>query len=160
MKKVLTLVMAGMLTLLAGCGKGNQTPADNRPSLHIDMPPHGGTPVALGDDYKIEWVFDAPSGRLQAYILDGEMENFVRIAADGFDLNVQIPNGQATNLHFQAVANTATGETVGNTSLFESSAACLRAHHRFDATLRQIEVKGTLYTNVTFTFPTGGSGSQ
>lgn len=136
--------------LWTGCGKqqGN-IPAAH---LHVAEPPHGGTPLALGDDYQIEWVLDAPAGKLQAYVLDGEMENFVRIAPPSFDVTAKLP-GREEILHFAAIANSATGEKVGSTSLFEAQADWLKTTNTFAAVLREINVQGTIYTNIAFNFP-------
>src|SRR5580693_8882440 len=89
-----TIACALMSSFLAGCGDHKElSPGDATSHLHVDVPPHGGTPVTLGDDYQIEWVRDATAGKLQAYILDGEMENFVRIAPFSFEVTVKHPNG-------------------------------------------------------------------
>jgi hypothetical protein len=154
MKKLLTIVWAAVSMLLAGCGNHDHPQANAQAHLHVDVPPHGGTPVALGDDYQIEWVLDASAGKLQAFVLDGEMENFVRIAPPSFDLKVKLPDRQE-NLHFQAVANAATGEKVGSTSLFEANADWLKTNKTFDAVLQELSVEGTVYTNIAFNFPKG-----
>ena len=154
MKRSLIITFALTAALLAGCD-GRQNPAsDKTPHLHVDVPPHGGTPVALGDDYQIEWVLDAPTGKLQAFVLDGEMENFVRIKPSAFDLNIKLPDRQEV-LHFEAVPNGATGEKVGSTSLFEASADWLKTNKTFDAVLPELNVEGTVYTNIAFNFPKG-----
>jgi hypothetical protein len=147
-------IFALAAALLAGCGHHQNRSSDSAPQLHVDTPPHGGTPVALGGDYQIEWVLDAPSGLLQAYVLDGEMENFVRIAAPSFELKAKLPSREEV-LHFAAVANTATGETVGSTALFEARADWLKTNKTFDAVLPAINVEGTVFTNVAFNFPKG-----
>lgn len=147
-------IFALALGLLVGCGNHQNHVSDKAPHLHVDTPPHGGTPVALGDDYQIEWVLDAPAGRLQAYVLDGEMENFVRIAPPSFDLKAKLPVREEV-LHFVAVANAATGEKVGSTCLFEAQADWLKATKTFDAVLPEINVEGTVFTNVAFNFPKG-----
>lgn len=110
--------------------------------------------MALGDDYQIEWVLDEPAGKLQAYVLDGEMENFVRIAPPSFDLAVKLPDKKEV-LHFKAIANLATGEKVGSTSLFEAQADWLKTNKTFDAVLLEINVEGDIYTNIAFNFPKG-----
>lgn len=154
-KTVLTIGLAAASAFLAGCGHHQDHAAASAPAhLHVDVPPHGGTPVALGDDYQIEWVLDHSSGKLDAYILDGEMENFVRIAPPSFDLTVKLPDKQAV-LHFSAIANNATGEKIGSTSLFEAQADCLKTNKSFDAVLPEINVQGTVFTNITFNFPKG-----
>jgi hypothetical protein len=145
LKKVLTVVLAAALV---GCGRHEEPP----PHLHVAVPPHGGTPVALGDDYQMEWVLDAAVGKLQAYIFDGEMENFVRIAPPSFDLTVKLPDRREI-LHFAAIASQATGEKVGGTSLFEARADWLKTNQTFDATLPEIDVQGSVFTNIDFHFP-------
>ncbi len=110
--------------------------------------------MALGDDYQIEWVLDESAGRLQAYVLDGEMENFVRISPPSFDLTVKLQD-RGEVLHFEAIANSATGEKVGSTSLFEAQAAWLKTNKTFDAVLQEVSIEGTVYTNVAFNFPRG-----
>jgi len=148
-------ICALMSAWLAGCGDHKNQSSPNAPAqLHVDTPPHGGTPVALGDDYRIEWVLDESAGKLQAYFLDGEMENFVRIAPPAFNLEVKLPDKKEV-LHFEAIANSATGEKVGSTSLFEAQAAWLKTNKTFDALLPEIDVKGTAYTNIAFNFPKG-----
>ena len=154
MRLILTVALLVVLAALAGCGERKEKADANAPHLHVDVPPHGGTPVALGDDYQIEWVLDRSTGKLQAYILDGEMENFVRIAPPSFDLRVKLPDRQET-LHFEAVANRATGDKVGSTSLFEAGADWLRTNKTFDAVLPEISVEGTVFTNIAFNFPKG-----
>ncbi len=154
--RILPVIACALMSALwAGCGDHQNHSAANAPvHLHVDTPPHGGTPVALGDDYQIEWVLDESAGKLQAYVLDGEMENFVRIAAPSFDLAVKLPE-RGEVLHFAAIANAATGEKVGSTSLFEAQADWLKTNKTFDAVLPEINVEGTVYSNVAFNFPKG-----
>src|SRR5208282_3209472 len=80
MKPLKTAVLLAALCALAGgCGKGTPGSAsDEKPQLHKDVPPHGGTPVPLGDDYNLELVRDPKEGTLSGYVLDDEMEDFVR----------------------------------------------------------------------------------
>ena len=150
-----TILGALLSALLIGCGDHqNRGSTNGAGHLHVDTPPHGGTPVALGDDYQIEWVLEASAGKLQAYVLDGEMENFVRISPPSFDLSVKLPD-RTEVLHFEAIANSATGEKIGSTSFFEAQADWLRTNKTFDAVLKEINVEGTVYTNVAFRFPRG-----
>lgn len=159
MRILLTVSVAVTLTLFAGCSEHQNQATASGPHLHVDVPPHGGTPVALGDEYQIEWVLDASTGRLQAYVLDGEMENFVRIAPPSFDVRVKLPDRQEV-LHFEAIANIATGEKVGSTSLFEAGADWLKTNKTFDAILPEINVEGTVYTNIVFNFPKGSQEEE
>jgi hypothetical protein len=150
---ILTLLFAS--GLLAGCGKrAPSVPPSDDAHLHKDVPPHGGTAVALGEDYKMELVLDAPAGKLDAYVFDGEFENFVRIATESFEVTARLP-GREEILAFKAVPNTATGETVGDTSMFETQADWLKTQSSFDAVLKQVTVRGTAFSNVAFNFPKG-----
>jgi hypothetical protein len=150
-----------VLLLAAGCGGHKSGPADDtRTHLHVATPPHGGTPVALGDeDYQIEFVLDAPAGKLEAYVLDGEMENFVRIAPASFDMTANLAGGREV-LHFAAVANAATGETVGSTSQFEAQADWLKTTNRFDGVIQEINVEGTVFHSILFSFPKGSAADE
>src|ERR1022692_4220466 len=70
--------------LAPGCSRPPSTASSGQPHKHEHHPPHGGTPVVLGDEaYHIELVLDASAGTLQAFVLDGELENFIRSAASG-----------------------------------------------------------------------------
>jgi hypothetical protein len=148
---IVTLLFAS--GLLAGCGeRAASVPPSDDAHLHKDLPPHGGTAVALGEDYKLELVLNATAGKLDAYVFDGEFENFVRIATESFEVTARLP-GREEALVFKAVPNTATGETVGDTSMFEIRAGWLKNQTSFEAVLKQLTVKGTTFSNVVFNFP-------
>ena len=137
-----------VVLMLGGCAKKEIL------GLHQDQPPHGGTPVALGENYHIEFVLDAPSGTLSAYILDDEMEEFVRSNMPSFELTAKV-GGVEQTLVFKPVANPATGETVGDTSLFTAQADWLETAKTFDAVIKSVTLDGTTFTNVGFNFPKG-----
>jgi len=111
------------------------------------------------EEYHVELVLDASAGRLQAYIMDGELENFVRLPAQSFVVAARLA-GKEEVLTFQAIANNATGEKVGDTALFEAQADWLRTNATFDAVLRQLTVRGTTYENITFNFPKGNDTDE
>jgi hypothetical protein len=143
-------ILALAAALAAGCGKN---PSGNAPAhLHEAVPPHGGTPLALNDDCQIEWVLDAPNHKLQAFFLDGEMENFVRISANSF-----LVTAGGKTLFFRAVANNATGETVGDTSLFEAQADWLKTNVSFNGVVQEVTVHDATFKNAHFTFPKGNA---
>ena len=146
------------LALLASCAKPAPTPAPGSgpaPAKHEHHPLHGGTPVVLGDEnYHLELVLDAATGRLQAYVFDGELENFVRSAMPSFEIVAMI-NGEEKTLVLHAVPNPATGETVGDTSLFEAQADWLKTTKTFDAVVPSIIIRGTKFSDVDFNFPQG-----
>ena len=158
MRSRLTFIACMLPLLLAAsaCSKKESPAAANAPvAKHEHHPPHGGTPVVLGDEiYHLELVRDAEAGRLSAYILDGEMENFIRSTAPSFEI-VATVGGARRPLVLQAIANPATGETVGNTSLFEATADWLKTTPSFDAVLTTLDIRGTTFSAVPFNFPKG-----
>ncbi|HKB90773.1 MAG TPA: hypothetical protein VKC60_09695, partial [Opitutaceae bacterium] len=144
--------------IATGCSKKETLSAPASPESplkHEHHPPHGGTPVVLGDEvYHIELVLDASSGKLSAYIVDGEMENFIRSSAPSFEVTASVA-GQNRTLNFIPVSNSATGEKIGDTSQFETEADWLKSVKEFDGVLKKINVRGTVFSDVAFNFPKG-----
>jgi len=150
------LLLAGPLPFMPGCSKKLAASANVATSVrHEHRPPHGGTPVVLGEEaYHLELVLDAGSGALQAYVWDGEMENFVR--CDATTLEIDVKSGDRSKaLMLIAVANPATGETVGDTALFETHDDWLKTVITFDGVLKNITIRGTTFADVKFNFPKG-----
>jgi hypothetical protein len=149
------VLFCGALGLVVACGRKTESADAPTPHKHEHNPPHGGTPVVLGDEaYHLEFVLDAAAGKLSAYVLDGEMENFVRCSVGSFEVTATI-RGAPKPLIFQAVANPATGETINETSLFEARADWLKATKEFDAVLTSIAIRGSTFSDVEFNFPKG-----
>jgi hypothetical protein len=150
------LLLAAVLALI--CAPGcSRTPADSsgQPHKHVHHPMHGGTPVVLGDEaYHIELVRDASAGTLQAYVFDGELENFIRSAVPSIEIVASV-GGEQRTLVLAAVANPATGETVGDTSMFEAQADWLKTTPDFDGILKSVTIRGTTFAGVKFNFPRG-----
>jgi hypothetical protein len=157
------LFAAAIITsvVAAGCSKAPEAAADpGQPHRHHHRPPHGGTPVALGaDEYLVELVLDDATGKLQAFVLDDDMENFVRSSAPSFTIEAT-GGGSPREVVLAAVPNTETGETVGDTALFEGQAGWLEATPRFDGVLKSITVRGTTFTDVKFGFPKGNDAGD
>lgn len=141
---------------LAGCSRSESPPPATEAAHHHEhTPPHGGTPVELGhEEYHLEFVRDAAAGKLQAYVLDGHLDRFIRIPAASLELTARFA-GQEEILVLTPVASNATGETVGDTALFEAQADWLKTHGDFDAVLKAITIRTKTYTNVMFNFPKG-----
>ena len=124
---------------------------------HAHVPPHGGTVVELGEEAAhVELGLDHTAGRLRAYVLDGELEAFIRVKDSVLVLSVHDASGVERAFTLAPVADPATGETAGDTSLFESEADWLKNTPRFVGTLREITVRGATYRDVAFKFPEGG----
>jgi len=142
--------------LLSGCGKAPDNGGANEgPQVHRSVPPHGGTPVALGADYNLELVRDRDAGILSAYLLDDEMEEFVRSSSRSITI-VASMDGEPHALVLGAIANRATGETVGDTSLFQAKADWLKRSAVFSGTVQGVAVRGADLGSAAFNFP-GGS---
>lgn len=122
---------------------------------HEHKAPHGGTAVVLGkEEFHIEFLLDPAAGRLTAWILDSEMEKFIRINTPSFEVAVPgVAGGQL--LVLKAVENTATGEKTGDSSQFEAQAEWLKSTPQFEAKLRNISIRGNSYQDVPFHFPKG-----
>lgn len=152
----LALLVAFVVGLTAGCSKSAApAAAGHSPARHEHKAPHDGTPVVLGQElYHLEVVRDAAAGKLAVYILDGEMENFIRIAQPSLEI-VATLGGQPRAIELKAVANSATGETVGDTALFEGQADWVKTTANFDAVVTKVEIKGRAFTAVAFNFPKG-----
>ena len=106
------------------------------------------------EEYHVELVLDASAGKLQAFILDGELENFVRIPEASFVIAAELP-GKEEVLTMKAVPNRATGETVGDTALFEAQAEWLKTTPTFNAVIKDLTVRDDRYQNIAFNFPKG-----
>ena len=156
MKTIILFCITLAAGFAGGCSKTETgTTARAGAHHHEHHPPHGGTPVELGEEANhVEFVLDAPNGKLRAFVLDGELENFVRIAAPSLEVTATVSEHKE-KLVFLPVANRATGETVSDTSLFEVQADWLKTTPTFDAVLKEIAVHGKTYTNIAFNFPKG-----
>ena len=147
--RAIAFVCCAPLALLASCAKA----PPEKVSLHQDVPPHGGTPVAVGGgQYHLELVLEPAAGRLQAYLLDDEMEDFVRSSAGHLTIAASA-GGSATTLDLAAVANPMTGETASDTSLFAGQSDWLRAHPAFEGVLGPVTIRGTPCPAAAFHFP-------
>ena len=146
MKRSLASVSTAILLLtLGGCSKPESSGSGGG---HTHRAPHGGTLVEIGQHaYNLELVRDATAGTLTAYVLDGHAENFIRITAPAIEL-VAIAGGEKRPLTLRAVANSATGETVGDTSQFEAQADWLKSTGEFPGEIPAVEIRGTKFQNV------------
>ena len=153
-KLLLALTCLLFSAVLVSCGK-TTPPASTAAHKHEHQAPHGGTPVVLGNEaYHLELVRDPAAGTLSAYVLDGEMEMFIRLKAPSFEA-VATVGAEKRPLTFKAVANAATGETVGDTAQFDAQADWLKTTATFDAVLTSLEIRGTKFDQVAFNFPKG-----
>lgn len=153
MKSVLCAACLLALVLLSGCRESKH--GSHSGHGHQHTPPHGGTAVVLGDEaYHLEFVLDPEAGKLRVYVLDGHMDKFIRLTNESFAVSAKAGD-KPEALVFRAVANTATGEKVGDTAQFEAQAGWLKTTKSFDAVLDELTVRGNKFEQVSFSFPKG-----
>ena len=150
MKTPTFLSALALLALAAGCGR-QETGHDHAARAgHAHTAPHGGTLVEVGAHaFNLEFVRD-PSGKLSAYVLDGHAENFVRLKAPSFDLVLTAP--EARTVTFRAVANPATGETIGDTSQFDAADAP-KAGTPLQGKVPSLEIRGATFRDLAVRLP-------
>src|ERR1700735_613534 len=105
--KIFPLIFFALaIALLGGCSESKDVaPSADAAQKQEHHPPHGGTAVVLGDEENhVELVRDAAAGKLQAYVFDSEMENFLRIPAASIEIIAQV-DGRLEKLDLKAVAN-------------------------------------------------------
>ena len=152
---LLRILLLTLVPLLAiGCGRSHDHAHDKAANGdahghgHAHTAPHGGQLVEVGDhQFNVELVLDRETGRLAAYVLDGHAENFVRIVQPAIEVRLKDP---ARGLLLTAVANPATGETVGNTSQFEATAPCLKSAGDVAGEIVRLEIRGATFSALSF----------
>jgi hypothetical protein len=120
--------------------------------LHVHEPLLGGQLMALGEHgsgYNLELLIDE-NNRFSVYILDAHAENFVRIEQES--LQVDLSDGNTTSLILHAVADSATGETLGNTSHFQSKET-VENFLPLNGIIQTIEIGSKQYSEIEFFFP-------
>jgi hypothetical protein len=135
----------------AGCSKNSHDhphQLDESRDHHVHQGPHNGTLVELGDhQFSIEFVHDPAAGSLTLYVLDAHAENFIRLPDRAIEALVQ-RNGQPTPLTLAAVANDATGETVGDTSQFTGTADWLKSPQTIELAVPALTVRGLAFQDI------------
>ena len=120
--------------------------------LHVHEPLLGGQLMALGEHgsgYNLELLIDE-NNRFSVYILDAHAENFVRIDQESMQVNLSDEN--KTSITLDAVADSATGETVGNTSHFQSKGT-VEKFLPLNGIIEMIEIGSKQYSEIEFAFP-------
>jgi hypothetical protein len=149
------LLLVASLLSLAGCGKKHDEHAHDEHGEHGHShdPRHGGVAVVLGnEEFHVEFTHGETTGVLQAYFLDGHMENYIRLAAPAFDASAEF-GGAKVPVKFLAVANAASDEKIGDTSLFEAIVPGLAGRPVVTLTVPELTVKGSSYRDVNATIP-------
>jgi len=131
-----------LVLLLAAC---DSKPAEPPPAAgHVHRAPHGGLLVELGDEFAhVELVLEGATGKVTAYVLDGEVEKPIRLEQKEIVLRTK-----GGDLALQAVGSPLTGEKPGDSSQFEGQSDGLKGTKELDGTLLRIVVKGKELTNI------------
>lgn len=82
-----------LLCTLAACTKKDPHAGHDHSAhaKHVHTAPHGGKLIELGEHaFNLEFVRDAATGKLTAYLLDGHAESFVRISAPSFEITATV----------------------------------------------------------------------
>lgn len=147
------LVPVSLALLMVACGgeKGHEDHDHSGGSSgHHHEPPHGGTAVAYGDeDFHVEFVPDVSRRIIEVYFFTPHMAEFMRVPLESF--SVTFKSGATSHeTEFRAHASNATGETVGDTSMFVADAAWLKSGSSVAGTIDEIELFGRRYEKMQF----------
>jgi len=148
----LGIFLVGLLAsgLWLGCS-GDHTDSEGSGHGHYHAAPHGGSLAMLGDHLaQVELVEGPNPGKWSIYVLDGGAERFLRVEQSQISVTM---DGQ--EVVFQAVANPATGESVGDTSQFTASVKGLSKEDHFAVRIGEIVVYRQSFKNIEFDYPEG-----
>ncbi len=150
------VVIALCCSLSFACSNNRTSSATPPPTgqdhHHEHTAPHGGTLVALGEEFgHLELLLNKETGELTAYVLDGEAEKPVRLGGAPLELRI---DGEDT-LTLRAVADELTGETEEDSATYRGTLETLKGRDSFKAVISKVDLKGRTFENVTFEFPQG-----
>ena len=131
------------LLLLFGCSTDPHS--SDHGGLHIHQPLRGGVLMELGkhgSGYNLE-ILQNTNDQLEIFILDAHAENYVRISQPSIELTLTDSN---QTMSLGAVADPATGETVGNSSLFRTESN-ISKNIPLVGTLRSLQIGSKTYTD-------------
>ena len=138
---------------VVGCAEHQHDEScESHGGLHVHKALLGGQLMALGEHgsgYNLELLIDE-NNHFSVYILDAHAENFVRIEQES--LQVDLSDGNTTSLILHAVADSATGETVGNTSHFKTKGT-VEKFLPLNGIIEMIEIGSKQYPEIEFIFP-------
>jgi hypothetical protein len=125
-------------------------------AAHEHKAPRGGVLVEVGEEFAhVEFLHEPASGRLIAYVLDGEADLAVRLPQESFQ--IQLKSGEVILL--SGVGSPLTGESPGDTSQFEGVAVALQGVSSFEGNIVALVVKGQRFENIPFVYDLLKKGS-
>lgn len=130
---------------------------------HADKGPHQGALVAIGqDDAHLEFVLDADSGTLKAYVLDGEAEKPVAIKQTNLQLAVTFKKaGEGEDKNdlpddvVLVMLSAVSPADDGTATEFEGQSDELKGAEKFAANLTSVTIGDKPFKNVAFKYPEG-----
>ncbi len=127
---------------------------DDHGGHHHDAP-HGGALVELGNEFAhLEIVLDSALGQLTVYVLDGEASTGVRLRTPSLRLTIQLPSGAPPfELALSAVANSLTGETAEESSVYIGQDSRLTGVGRLTGKVGSVTVRGQTFSDVSISYP-------
>ena len=120
---------------------------------HVHTALMGGELIPVdehGCGYNLELLIDE-SDRLSIYILDAHAEGFVRISQATLEVSIK-ENNQSTVLTLDAVADSATGETVGDTSHFRTPDS-IQVARPFSGHVKSLVIGSHEYNQTKISYP-------
>lgn len=149
------LVILSLALTLGGMGCSEHVHDENCQShggYHVHTALMGGELIPVdehGSGYNLEVLIDE-SDHLSIYILDAHAEGFVRISQPTLEVLITQDN-ESKVLKLNAVADSATGETVGNTSHFRSSSS-VQANTPFDGKIKSLIIGSREYNHTKISY--------
>lgn len=154
---ILALTSFVSVSILPAHDDGTEHNHDHSHEAHHHSAPNGGTLVEIGDHSgNLEFKFNSKKGLLKVWLLDGCAENYVR--SDQKDFSIQLISRHLDGdfeepmltLKMKAKANLLTGETVGNTALFQVKDKRLKNAKRIKGMIPELIYKGAKFKQLYF----------
>ena len=149
--KTFQLLSVLLVLLTGGCDDHSHSLHKGGGGHHVHTAPHGGELYELGphgSGFNFE-LFLNKQDKLSLYVLDAHAENFVRI--EQTEITISMAEDNSTSLLLKAVSDTATGETVGNTSHFQSEKP-VKELLPINGKIREIRIGSSSYKEETISF--------
>lgn len=149
--KVLQFPLAYLAIFFMGCDDHSHPHHEEEHGHHAHQAPHGGELYELGEHgkgFNFELHLNDQS-KLELYILDAHAENFVRIKQKRIKITTE--DNSHPSLRLDAIADSATGETIGDTSHFQSSESVTNLLP-INGKIEEIVIGSNSYKNQLITF--------
>lgn len=133
---------------------------DHHHHHHAEKGPHGGALVALpGDAAHLEVVLDAETGKLTAYVLDGEAKEPVSVKHESLTIAFTLPKSEdkKDEIPEQSTITLTAVDAAddGTAKEFAGQSDDLKNAKEFDAALTAISVGGKEHKGISFNYPKG-----